>query len=101
MSDRKREASSSSLQVSSSSKKMKVSLPVRPTGLPSTLSADRVSSQPTVEPWEALILECEPQDLFDQIMTNSNAGNTDRAVCYNLRLYVIILIFIFCRFLTF
>lgn len=71
------------MQVASSSKKMKVALPVRPPGLPSTLSTDRASSLPAVEPWEALAVECEPQELFDQIMTNTHGGNVDRAVRYN------------------
>lgn len=79
--DRKREGSSSSLQIAPA-KKLKVALPGRAPGLPSTslLASDRLVAQPSVEPWEALVLESEPQDVFDLIITNSQAGNTDKAV---------------------
>lgn len=80
--DRKREASSSSLQVGSSAKKLKANIPGRPQGLPSTslLPSERVSSQPSAEPWDALVLECEAQDLFDNVMNSVHAGNVDKAV---------------------
>lgn len=80
--DRKREASSSSLQVTSSAKKLKTNVPGRPQGLPSTplLPSERIGAQPSAEPWEALVAECEPQDLFDNIMNNAHGGNVDKAV---------------------
>lgn len=79
--DRKREGSSSSLPVPSA-KKLKGSIPGRPQGLPSSsvLSSERIGAQPSVEPWEALAVECEPQELFDSVMNNAHAGNVDKAV---------------------
>lgn len=70
------------MQVTSSAKKLKTNVPGRPQGLPSTslLPNERIGAQPSAEPWESLVTECEPQDLFDNIMNNAHAGNVDKAV---------------------
>ncbi|KAL3270064.1 hypothetical protein HHI36_009122 [Cryptolaemus montrouzieri] len=78
----KREASSSSL-TSVPSKKLKVAIPgARSTGVSSHMPTERNLSG--VEPWEALALECEIPDLFENIMNAFNAGNNDKAVGYIL-----------------
>lgn len=85
-SDRKREGNSSSLQSGPQTKKLKVNIPGRPTTLtqPGLLGTDRIVTQPSAEPWESLVLECEPQEVFDQILISAQAGNTDKSVSYIL-----------------
>lgn len=73
----KREGSSSNLAAVIPAKTMKVSLAAtRPAG--STMSSlDRVGA----EPWEALGVDCEASELFENIMAAANSGNSDKAVC--------------------
>lgn len=58
---------------------MKVSLPgARTSSVPILHSSER--TQVGVEPWESLALECESSDLFENIMSCLNVGNSDKAV---------------------
>lgn len=79
----KREGSSSSLTAVPPSKKIKVAIPGgRAIPGPSSSSIMPLERMGT-EPWEALAIECDSCELFENIMAAVNAGNTDKAVlCY-------------------
>ncbi|XP_063908867.1 integrator complex subunit 1 isoform X2 [Zophobas morio] len=81
----KREGSSSSLSAVPPSKKMKVTLPGARPGMPGPSSSSMMPIERMgVEPWEALATDCESAELFENIMTAVNAGNTDKAIGYIL-----------------
>ena len=83
--DRKREGAPVNLQGMPPSKKMKVSIPNRPQGMPgpsvsSLHSSDRTQSQTGAEPWETLVIECDPCDLVEYVLSNVQLGNMDKCV---------------------
>ncbi|KAK4876341.1 hypothetical protein RN001_012763 [Aquatica leii] len=84
--ERKREASSSSLQSASTSKKIKSSISGRsaPIGSSSSSHTSTERAGTAAEPWETFALECESSELFDNVITLANAGNVDKAVSYIL-----------------
>ncbi|CAH1990514.1 unnamed protein product [Acanthoscelides obtectus] len=85
----KREGSSSSLVNLPASKKLKVNMPGSRPGISSCnlLTMDRTGSQsPGVEPWESLVVECDINDLFENIVAQINQDNTEKAVGYLLGL---------------
>jgi hypothetical protein len=78
----KREGSSSSLSGVPPSKKMKVALPGARTGIAGTSTSSMIPLERMgVEPWEALAVDCESADLFENIMSAVNSGNNEKAVC--------------------
>ncbi|KAF2879696.1 hypothetical protein ILUMI_26472 [Ignelater luminosus] len=87
--ERKREASSSNLQSVPPSKKIKNNIPGRTPGIGGSGNSSHIPDRagPAVagtEPWEVLVTDCEPAELFDSVITCVNAGNTDKAVSYIL-----------------
>lgn len=85
----KREASSSSLPGVPPTKTMKLSVAASRPPCSGIISIDRVG----VEPWEALAIDCDVTELFENIMTAANSGNIDKAVCglfIVLRYYTIV-----------
>ena len=90
----KREGSSSSLSAVPPSKKMKVTLPGARPGMPGPSSSSMMPIERMgVEPWEALATDCESAELFENIMTAVNAGNTDKAVCC----FLLFCVCLFCK----
>ncbi|KAJ8945121.1 hypothetical protein NQ318_001586 [Aromia moschata] len=85
----KREASSSGLTPVPPSKKMKVNLPgarTLPAGsglLPIDLMG---GSSAGAEPWEALAIDCDINDLFENVVNQVTSENNDKAVGYILGL---------------
>ncbi|KAF5278356.1 hypothetical protein FQA39_LY05845 [Lamprigera yunnana] len=84
--ERKRENSSSSLPPAPPSKKIKSNIPVRSSGLGSASSSHTTDRVPAVaaEPWEALALDCDINDMCENTLIAANAGNIDKAVSYIL-----------------
>lgn len=67
------------------SKKIKVTLPNRPAGvavpgLSNLLPTDRSLGQVGSEPWENLVIDCDPSELMEYVLNNAQLGNTDKAV---------------------
>lgn len=90
--DRKREGAPVNLQAMPPSKKMKVSIPNRPQGIsgPSISnlhSSDRTQSQTGAEPWEALVIECDPCDLVEYVLSNVQLGNMDKCVRWTVYVF--------------
>lgn len=88
--ERKREASSS-IQGLPPSKKIKSGISNRsPTigvvNAPSHIVGDRPGVPPIagVEPWESLTIDCDPIELFENVVTCVSSGNMDKAVGYVL-----------------
>ncbi|KAJ8965278.1 hypothetical protein NQ314_004241 [Rhamnusium bicolor] len=88
----KRDASSSGLPPIPPSKKIKVNLPGTRPGISGASSSgllpiDRMGSGSTgIEPWEALAIDCDVNDLFETVVTQITNENTDKAVGYILGL---------------
>nr|CAI5827213.1 unnamed protein product [Callosobruchus analis] len=86
----KREGSSSSLAAMPASKKLKVNMTGSRPGISSCnlLTMDKAagSQSPGIEPWESLVVECDMNDLFENIVAQINQDNTEKAVGYLLGL---------------
>ncbi|CAG9856871.1 unnamed protein product [Phyllotreta striolata] len=81
----KRDAGSSGLASVNPVKKIKVNIAgARPSGS-SLLPIERITVG-QAEPWESLVLECDLGEAFDNILTQINSDNIDKAIGYVLGL---------------
>lgn len=82
----KRDSTSAGITPVNPSKKIKVNIPGSRPGLSvasgsGLLPIDRlVGSQIGVEPWESLVIECDTGEIFENIVTQINNDNLDKAV---------------------